>query len=483
MKKIFVTGIKQESNSFNPLKSTYEDFTILKGQEMIEKVAGIKEIMDAGFQVVNSIYAHAVPAGTLELGSFLKLVGEMLETLPRDGSIDGVFIPMHGALDVEGIESAEVFIITKVREIVGMNIPISIALDLHANNTYTLIDLCNIVYGYRTAPHIDVAETHIRAAELLIKAVNEKVLPKTELIRIPIIMPGERMMTASGVGKKIIEFLPEIEKENGIWCASYFAGMTWIDCPQNGSAIVVSGIGNMVQGMEKAEELAEFIWDNRDNFEFQGIAMPPDEALEFALSKTEYPIIISDSADNVTAGAAGDNALFLNMLIKKGVKKTLVAAIIDPESVKKCYEKGIGNKINITVGGCFDKVGSEKAELKNAEIINVTKDENGYLEAAVLRYMDIDVLLFSKRRPVPTEEVLNRYGLSIYDYNITVVKQGYLTPQLEEIAKHAVMALTSGHCSQDVTTLKFTKLRRPMYPLDPADTIPSDRLFENSMKK
>ena len=476
-KKIFVTGIKQESNSFNPLKSVFEDFRIIKGEQMIDEVAGIKELIDGGFEVQTSIYANAVPAGTLEFESFMKLVGLMIDDIPRDGSIDGVFLPMHGALDVEHIGNGEDFIATKIREIVGPNVPISVPLDLHGNNYYTLANTCNIMYGYRTAPHIDVKETHIRAADLLMKAINDNVLPRTRIVRIPFIMPGENMMTASGIGKEVIDFLPEIEKEKDVWCASYFAGMTWVDCPENGSAIVVSGVGNFDSGMEKAQELAKFIWDNREEFKYQGVSMEPDEALQYAISKEEGPVIISDSADNVTAGAAGDNALFLNMLIKENVGNALVAAIIDPPSVEKCLVKGKGEKIDIIVGGAFDE-NSEKAELKDALIKNIKLDEDGNPEAAVLNYKDIDILLFSKRRPVPTEEVLNRYDLSLWDYKITVVKQGYLTPALDEMKKHSVMALTPGNCDQRVERLDFKLLRRPMYPVDKAEDIPKDRLFE-----
>ncbi len=112
------------------------------------------------------------------------MVGEILERLPLDGSLSGILFPSHGALEVEFIGSGDAFLISMLRERVGPRVPIALALDLHANNTYTLARLSNIIYGYRTAPHIDIAETSIRAAKLLIKAIEEGKEPWTELVRL-----------------------------------------------------------------------------------------------------------------------------------------------------------------------------------------------------------------------------------------------------------------------------------------------------------
>jgi len=475
MKRIFATGISQESNSFNPLKSTYESFTIYRDREFRE-MKGIKALTEAGSEVVTSIWARAVPGGTLNFEDFMRLADEMLKPLEEDAKeFDGIFLPMHGALDVEFIGSGEAFIAARVREIVGPHVPISAALDMHANITYGLADTCNIIYGFRTAPHIDAEDTHVRAAKLLIKAVEEGVLPKTKIIRIPLIMPGENMMTSSGTGKEIIGFLPGIEQEENIWCASYFVGMAWVDCPRNGACVVVSGIDNMDKGMEKADGLSQFAWGNRAAFEYQGLAAEPEEAIEFVKKhQHDGPVVVSDSADNVTAGAAGDNALMLNMFLKSGIEKALFASIIDPVATMKVSEHKEGDVIDIQIGGVFD-IDSEKACLEGAVIKKITtgigsEKPKSLAEdkpnSCVLSYRGIDILLFNKRKPVFTEETLNEHGLSLSNYNTLVVKQGYLSPELKLAARNSVMALTPGNCSQRLERLNYKKLRRPVYPLD-----------------
>jgi len=472
MKRIFATGISQESNSFNPLKSTYNDFIIYKDQAFRD-MPGVAVLINNGFDVKTSIWARAVPGGTLNFDDFLRLVDEMLKPLEEDeGSFDGVFLPMHGALDVEHIGSGETFIASRVREIVGPHVPIAAALDMHANIPYGLASTCNIIYGFRTAPHIDVAETHIRAAEFLTRAVNEGVLPRTELIRIPFMMPGENFMTSSGMGKEVIDSLPRLEQYANVWCASYFVGMAWVDCPQNGAAVVLSGLGAMEDGLDAAKGLVNFVWDNRDRFKYQGLAMEPEEAVNFVIEhQSDRPVIVSDSADNVTAGAAGDNTAMLNLFLAAGIKNALFAAIIDPEGAVFAARHNVGDAIDIQIGGAFDK-SSEKTMLDGALIKKITLAmEADKPNSCVLSYEGIDILLFDKRKPVFTEEVLNEHGLSLHDYNVLVVKQGYLSPELDKVAKNSVMALTLGNCNQKIERLSYKKIKRPMYPLDSVESV------------
>jgi len=482
MKRIFATGISQESNSFNPLKSNYADFIIYEGQEFRD-MAGISALLDGGFDVVTSIWARAVPGGTLKLEDFLRLADKLLRPLEEDKlGFDGVFLPMHGALDVEHIGSGEAFIANRVREIVGPDVPISTALDMHANIPYALVNTCNIIYGFRTAPHIDMAETHIRAAELLMKAIDERIMPRTELVRIPLMMPGENMMSASGMGKEVIGTLPSIEDCADVWCASYFVGMAWVDCPQNGAAVVISGVGEMKDGIKSAQELAQFVWKNRDEFKYFGLAAEPKDAVRFAIEHQQNGlVIVSDSADNVTAGASGCNALMLKLFLETGMKNVLFAAITDPAAVELVATRDIGSTIDIQIGGAFDTQ-SEKVTLTNAVVKNITKNLSADKpNSCVLSANDIDILLFDKRKPVFTEETLNEHGLSVHDYCVLVVKQGYLSPELDALAINSVMALTPGNCNQKIERMTYNKIKRPMYPLDAAECV--EEMFERKQKR
>jgi len=455
--RVFTTGIHQEGNSFTPLASTRADFRITKGQEFRD-LPGIAALLGAGCEVVESFWARAVPGGTLKFADFMNMLDEMLAPLLEDDwGFDGVFLPLHGALDVEFIGSGEAFLAARVREIVGPGVPIAVPLDMHANVTYSFADTCNIILGYRTAPHTDMWDTHIRVAEMLVRAMRDRVLPNCKMIRLPLMMPGENMMTESGIGKELIARLPSIEGGN-VWCASYFVGMAWVDTYNNGACVIVSGIGDMC--MKPAYEFAQFVWDNREKFQYQGMALEPEHAVAFALEYASDPlVIISDSADNVTAGAVGDNALMLNLFMQAGVTNALFAAIIDPPSVDKVSRHKAGDVLDITIGGCFD-ANAEKAALKAAMVKKINSN------SCVLEYNGIDILLFDTRKPVFDAETIAAHGLNLRDYNVLVVKQGYLSPELLKEAKHSALALTPGNCNQKIERLGYKKLRRPVYPLD-----------------
>ena len=466
MKRIFAAGIHQESNTFNPVFTRYDDFKIISSNDF-QKIPCIRALKENENEVICSFLANAIPGGVMLIKDFLRLVDELLEPLINDPKkFDGVYLILHGALQVEYIGSGEAYIVSRIRDIVSWDVPIAVPLDMHGNIAPSLAKLCNIICGYRTAPHTDIIETRIRVAKLLLKAINEKVLPKVLVFRIPIMMPGEKMMTDSGIGREVIDFLPKIERDHHVWCASYFAGMPWIDSINTGASIVITGVGDLNHGINKAYELASFVWENRESFEFQGIAMEPDEAIEFVKTHfRERLVILADSADNVTAGAAGDNAFTLSLFIKNKIKSTLFAAIIDPEVVKYCESKKVGDKIDIELGGKFDKT-SQKCKLKGALLKNLTLElELPKPKSCVLSYKGIDILVFSKRAPVFTEETLIEHGLLIKNYNILVVKQGYLSPEFERIKKHSVLALTPGNCDQRLERLKYTKIKRPMWPI------------------
>ena len=54
-------------------------------------------------------------------------------------------------------------------------------------------------------------------------------------------------------------------------------------------------------------------------------------------------------------------------------------------------------------------------------------------------------------------------------YDIVVVKQGYIFPELKAAAQGYVMSLTDGATPQDTKHIPFKLVRRPMFPLDDMD--------------
>ena len=57
-------------------------------------------------------------------------------------------------------------------------------------------------------------------------------------------------------------------------------------------------------------------------------------------------------------------------------------------------------------------------------------------------------------------------GLDMADYQVIIVKQGYLFPELRPMAKLSILALTPGATHQIIESLQYRKIVPPVYPLD-----------------
>src|SRR5690606_17803997 len=79
----------------------------------------------------------------------------------------------------------------------------------------------------------------------------------------------------------------------------------------------------------------------------------------------------------------------------------------------------------------------------------------------------VHVVVPSRRKPYHHLREFANLGLDLMEFDITVGKWGYLEPELREVASAAFQALTPGAVNQDIPSLTFTRVERPVYPLDP----------------
>ena len=82
--KIIVASFQCESNSKAKLHPKKHDFEYFKGQDIFKKLA-VKEVFEnAGFKVIPSIYAVALPSATVQTAA--AYAGESLP-VPADGAV------------------------------------------------------------------------------------------------------------------------------------------------------------------------------------------------------------------------------------------------------------------------------------------------------------------------------------------------------------------------------------------------------------
>ena len=175
--KILVGAIGHESNTFTPFLTQLEDFRPRYGQETLAPpirhgaFGGIVTTLQARDDVilVPSVTAHAMPGGVVERGAFETLKGALLDAAH---DVDGACIFLHGAMRAEGVDYAENDILIALRAKLGPDVPITIALDMHANIVAETARAVNAMVAYHTAPHDDAYETGVKAAEMLLHLLD-----------------------------------------------------------------------------------------------------------------------------------------------------------------------------------------------------------------------------------------------------------------------------------------------------------------------
>jgi microcystin degradation protein MlrC len=469
--RILTAGIAHESNSFIPYLTTEESFQLRRGDHALEGRAWARILEDEGMKLIPTLHANAGPSGLVSKETYEAFRDEILEALRAAIPVDGIFLDMHGAMHVEGYADAQADFIQKIRKIAGEDVIVAASFDLHGNISKEFIEGLNIVSAYRTAPHVDGEETRARTAALLVEALRNDFSPRTAHINLPILIPGEKGITSVEPLKSFYARLLEISRMEGIMDASIFVGMPWTDVDRAGMSVQVVAISDAYYpvALEQAEALANAIWEQRNNLDFDVPTASIDEAIRIALEK-DSTVFITDSGDNITAGAAGDNTLVLERLLAHRVKDAVLAAIVDPEAVAKCVEAGVGAKVSLLVGAKIDHIFCQPVPIQGTVLRIIPREEDSAQLAAVLQVDGLTLVLINWHDAFTDPAHFRAIDIDPLAHKIVVVKEGYLFQGLRDIAPHAIMALTPGFADQIMEDLTYKQVRRPIFPLDPEMT-------------
>ena len=180
--RIAVGGIHTECSTYSPVLMAVEDFRVLKGADLLG--AEYFNFLKAdGIEHLPLLHARAVPGGPVSRAAYEAFKSEFLALLKAASPVDGLYLAMHGAMNVEGMDDAEGDWISAARAVVGPDVVVAASYDLHGNVSQKIIDQLDIFAGYRTAPHIDVRETMVRAWSMLVDALKSGTRPGVAWLR------------------------------------------------------------------------------------------------------------------------------------------------------------------------------------------------------------------------------------------------------------------------------------------------------------
>lgn len=458
--RIAFGGIHVECSTYSPALTRTEDFRVLRGADMLAAdYFSFLKADDAEFLPL--LHARAVPGGPVARETYEAFKAEFLDRLKATLPLDGLYLPMHGAMYVDGMDDAEGDWIAAARAVVGPDCPIATSYDLHGNVSQVIIDQIDIFAGYRTAPHIDVRETMVRAWSMLMTMLRTGEKPGVAWARIPVLLPGERTSTEDEPAKGLYAVLPDFDARDGIWDANLMVGYVWADEPRATACAVVTGVDR--KAAEKAaEEIAASYWQAREAFAFGPVTGPLDEMLDIAERTETRPVILADSGDNPTGGGVGDRADVLKALLARGFDGAVIAGITDRPATEACFAAGVGNTLSLSVGGTLDP--ASPSVVVDAKVLRLDEGNAPAERQAVVAIDGITLVLAARRRPYHDIADFTRLGLDPKETRLVVVKSGYLSPELAPIANPNLMALSDGVINQDIEALVTKRRVQPIYP-------------------
>jgi microcystin degradation protein MlrC len=432
-----------------------------------------------GWTLVHPVSANPNPSGTVTDDAFEAVTGMILDTVDAKGPIDGALLHLHGAMVSDSHEDTEGEFLARLRQRLGQNVPVVVTLDLHANVTQRMADNANALIAYRTYPHIDQYERAWQGAELLERAMQGEIRPRTVIARRPMLYGLDHGRTQRGPMAELIARGEALEQGSDALVVSICAGFSRANIHDVGPSVTVTVDGNTQRGQAIAEEFMDYAWTTRD---FTTVKLlPVAEAVARARQGKpgDKPLVVADYTDNPGGGGYGDATAFLKGLVEAGIDSVTFHAICDPEAVQEGMKAGIGAKTSLTLGGKIDPaMGGGPLDL-HGEVMCLTTGrfiaygpmgggiERNYGPSMVFRVGGIDIIVITNNGQAVDLGQFTSLGIDPTRYRTVAVKSmQHFRAAFEPIAREVILVDTGALCSEIYTSELFTRVRHPVWPLD-----------------
>lgn len=488
--RIGIGQLSQESNTFNPLPTTREDFEqfgVLHHAALVERMADTNEL--GGFiqalhawpespEVVGLVRLSAWPSGPATRETLDWLGGEILSALRGRGPLDAVLLALHGAMVAEGTPDVEGEVLAAVREVLGPDRPLVATLDLHANVTPRMVAAADALVLYHTAPHIDVFETGRRGAAVLRRILIGGARPIAAFRKLPLVVPAERANTEDpgSISHGLKRQLQELEAHPRVLSAGLATVQPWLDIPELGTAVLVVADGDTSLAESACGRLAAEVWERRREYlpELVGV----EEAVRQAHDIAEGLVVLSDSADATTSGAPGDSTWVLRELLRYEWPRPALVTLVSPEVVAEARRRGAGAEVTTALGGMRDRrfaqpitVAAQVAALFEARFVmsghlarNLAIDMG---PAAVLRCGNVHIVVTSRSGPHFAPELFRAAGIDPFAAGVLVAKSpcGFRAAYGSR-ARRIILVRAPGCAPSDFWNYPYQRIPRPLWPWD-----------------
>ena len=486
MPRIAIGGFLHETNTFGPSKATYEDFDggsgygpIRHGEAIFEHlthvnaaIAGaIAEGRARGWDVVPTLWCAASPSAHVAEDAFERIAGALIDLIATAMPLDGVFLDLHGAMVTEHLDDGEGEILRRLRARIGPDVPLAVALDLHANVTPQMVDMADILESYRTYPHVDMTATGARAAAVLAGMIETGQRPAKAFLQAPFLTAIAWQSTWTEPARGLYARLEDLSRD--VTAMSFNMGFPAADFADCGMSVLAYGVGARAaaRAMMDAVEAAEPDFRGRVYAPAEGVA----EALRMARG-AEKPVVLSDTQDNPGAGANSDTTGMLRALLNARAPGA-IGNLFDPAAARIAHQAGTGATVRLALGG---RSQPGDAPFEGEFTVEILSDGvfacpgpfyGGRVmqmgPSAGLRIGDLRIALTSAKAQMADREMFRALGIHPEGERIVVVKSSnHFRADFQPIAAAVLVCAAPGPMAVNPATLPWRRLR-PGLRLEP----------------
>ena len=486
-RKFVVAMMMHETNTFSPVATPLSSFRPLAGEAAIAEFTDTNTQLGgflgvakkAGAEIVVPVAAGAHPSGYVQKSAYEDMADAIVGAIR--GGCDAAFLALHGAMVAEHLDDGEGELLRRIRAL-APRLPIAVGLDFHAHMTPPMIEHATVVTGYRTYPHVDMAETAERAGRTLLRALDGEVRP--------VMVWGARpMMTSTLVHapsrqpmKEIMDLAIAAEAQGTVLNASVFGGFPHADIPHISCSAVMVCDGRIDAGRALLDRLLDMAWAKRKDFLYQGA--PLGSQIAHAKTLGEGPIILVDHGDNTASGGTQDVMSVIAEVERQGLTDVAAGPICDPVAVARILDAGTAASVTINLGGRIDMPQINlpgKPHTVTGKVVRITDGEfvvTGPMatgtrvrmgRTAVLDTGALQIVI-SERRSEPFDlGVFTHCGIDPRRKRYVLIKsRQHFRAGFEPIARHIVLCDGDGCTSSDLRLFTYRKRRRPLYPFEEA---------------
>lgn len=430
-----------------------------------------------GVEVVGGIWSMALSSGPVAIESFEVLKKEIRTALLEHENLDGVMLHLHGSLQVADGSSGDLQIISMFREELGYEIPIVLAMDPHANLSLELINQVDGICAYNTIPHIDQEETEARAAKLLLHRLRSPGRLAPVALKLPLVIGGDSAIDSMEPVQEIYAAVGKALASEQAFDANFFIGFSWSDNPNIGASVVLNPreVVDQEACHEHAKAIATVAWENRFRFIYSERSFGIVEGVRWALDQKK-PVALTDTGDNTTGGAPGWGTSILHSLIQNqelinSNRRICLGPIRDDALTEELAKSQIGASVSFKIG---DNLRKDRPLVGITAKVTAIGSLLGYLgsvtevvgRTVTVRIGQLDIVIADHPSSFVTEQHFSAAGLDPDAYDVVIVKQGYVFPEIKEKWPTSAFLLTPGATNQVFTDLPFRERPKNIYPFE-----------------